>query len=56
MYIKNYEPNRIEQEGMFADLLKVMEFLDKYVMDEELDEIYRIDNKYGRDSNVTHIK
>ena len=56
VYVKNYAPNRIEQEGMFTDLLKVMEFLNKYVMDEELDEIYRIDNKYGRENNVTNIK
>ena len=41
---------------MFNDLMKVMEFLDKYVMDEELDEIYRIDNKYGREGNVTNMK
>ena len=33
-----------------------MEFLNRYVMDEELDEIYRIDSKYERSKNLSLIK
>ena len=56
VYLKNYELERIERETIFNDLIKVMEFLDKYVMDEELDEIYRIDTKYERSKNLSLIK
>ena len=56
VYLKNYELERIEQETIFNDLIKVMDFLNKYVMDEELDEIYRIDSKYDRAKNLSLIK
>ena len=54
--MKNYELERIEKETIFNDLIKVMEFLSKYLMDEELDEIYRIDSKYDRAKNLSIIK
>ena len=56
VYLKNYELERIERETIFNDLIKVMEFLNRYVMDEELDEIYRIDTKYDRSKNLSLIK
>ena len=56
VYLKNYELERIEKETIFNDLIKVMEFLNRYVMDEELDEIYRIDSKYERSKNLSLIK
>ena len=56
VYLKNYELERIERETIFNDLIKVMEFLNRYVMDEELDEIYRIDAKYDRSKNLSLIK
>ena len=56
VYLKNYELERIERETIFNDLMKVMEFLNRYVMDEELDEIYRIDAKYDRSKNLSLIK
>ena len=56
VYLKNYELERIERETIFNDLIKVMEFLNRYVMDEELDEIYRIDSKYERSTNLSLIK
>ena len=45
-----------EKETIFNDLIKVMEFLNNYVMDEELDEIYRLDSKYDRSKNLSLIK
>ena len=56
VYLKNYELEKIEKETIFNDLIKVMEFLNRYVMDEELDEIYRIDSKYERSKNLSLIK
>ena len=56
VYLKNYELDKIEKETIFNDLIKVMEFLNRYVMDEELDEIYRIDSKYDRAKNFSLIK
>ena len=56
VYLKNYELKKIERETIFNDLIKVMEFLNRYVMDEELDEIYRIDSKYERSKNLSLIK
>lgn len=56
VYLKNYELEKIEKETIFNDLIKVMEFLNRYVMDEELDEIYRIDSKYDRAKNLSLIK
>ena len=56
VYLKNYELERIERETIFNDLIKVMDFLNRYVMDEELDEIYRIDTKYDRSKNLSLIK
>ena len=56
VYLKNYELEKIERETIFNDLIKVMEFLNRYVMDEELDEIYRIDSKYDRSKNLSLIK
>ena len=56
VYLKNYELERIEKETIFNDLIKVMDFLNRYVMDEELDEIYRIDTKYDRAKNLSLIK
>ena len=56
VYLKNYELKKIERETIFNDLIKVMEFLNRYVMDEELDEIYRIDSKYDRVKNLSLIK
>ena len=56
VYLKNYELERIERETIFNDLIKVMEFLNRYVMDEELDEIYRIDAKYDRSKNLSLIR
>ena len=56
VYLKNYELERIERETIFNDLIKVMEFLNRYVMDEELDEIYRLDTKYDRSKNLSLIK
>ena len=56
VYLKNYELEKIEKETIFNDLIKVMDFLKKYVMEEELDEIYRIDSKYERAKNLSIIK
>ena len=56
VYLKNYELERIEKETIFNDLIKVMKFLNRYVMDEELDEIYRLDAKYDRSKNLSLIK
>ena len=56
VYLKNYELEKIEKETIFNDLIKVMDFLKKYVMEEELDEIYRIDSKYERAKNISIIK
>ena len=56
VYIQNYSINKIEKETIFNDLDKVLTFLKKYVMDEELDEIYRLDNKYDRATNLSLIK
>ena len=56
VYLKNYELDKIEKETIFNDLIKVMDFLNKYVMEEELDEIYRIDDKYDRAKNLSIIK
>ena len=56
VYLKNYELEKIERETIFNDLIKVMEFLNRYVMDEELDEIYRLDSKYERAKNLSLIK
>ncbi len=56
VYLKNYELEKIERETIFNDLIKVMDFLNRYVMDEELDEIYRIDSKYDRSKNLSLIK
>ncbi len=56
VYLKNYELEKIEKETIFNDLIKVMDFLNRYVMDEELDEIYRIDSKYNRAKNLSLIK
>ncbi len=56
VYLKNYELEKIEKETIFNDLIKVMDFLTKYIMDEELDEIYRIDTKYERAKNLSLIK
>ena len=56
VYLKNYELKKIERETIFNDCIKVMEFLNRYVMDEELDEIYRIDSKYERSKNLSLIK
>ena len=56
VYLKNYELDKIERETIFSDLIKVMDFLNKYVMEEELDEIYRIDTKYDRSTTLSIIK
>ena len=56
VYLKNYEMEKIEKETIFNDLIKVMDFINRYVMQEELDEIYRIDKKYERASNLSIIK
>tara|TARA_E500000178_G_C16900149_1_gene697690 strand:+ start:20 stop:769 length:750 start_codon:yes stop_codon:yes gene_type:complete len=56
VYVQNYSFNKIEKETIFNDLSKVLSFLKKYVMDEELDEIYRLDKKYDRASNLSLIK
>ena len=56
VYIKNYAHHKIEQETLFHDLKQVLDFLNKYVMNEELDEIYRLDNKYERSKNISIIK
>ena len=56
VYLKNYEPKKIEKETIFNDLIKVMQFLNRYVMQEELDEIYRLDNKYERSNKLSVIK
>ena len=56
VYLKNYEHQKIEQETLFSDLSRVLKFLNKYVMNEELDEIYRLDNKYERDTSLSLIK
>jgi len=56
VYLKNYELKKIEKETIFTDLIKVMEFLNKYIMEEELDEIYRIDKRYDRSPSLSIIK
>ena len=56
VYLKNYELEKIEKETIFNDLIKVMDFLKRYVMEEELDEIYRIDSKYEGAKNLSIIK
>ena len=56
VYLKNYELKKIEKETIFTDLIKVMEFLNKYIMEEELDEIYRLDKKYDRSPSLSIIK
>ena len=39
VYTKQYDYNKISQETIFSDLHNVVNFLRKYVIDEELDEI-----------------
>ena len=56
VYVKNYEHSKIEKETIFNDLKKVYDFLKKYVINEELDEIYRIDNKSSKNNNFSLIK
>ena len=43
--------HKIEKETIFTDLQNVVNFLKKYVIDEELDEIYRVDKTY-KDENI----
>ncbi len=40
VYTKNYDYEKITNETIFSDLNNVIKFLEKYVIDEELDEIY----------------
>ncbi len=56
IYYRNYQTDKLEKESLFQDLNKVVEFIKRYVMDEELDEIYRLDNKYERSPNLSVIK
>ena len=44
VYTKQYDYDRILKETIFSDLNNVVKFLKKYVIDEELDEIYKTDN------------
>ena len=44
VYTKQYDSERILKETIFSDLNNVVKFLKKYVIDEELDEIYKTDN------------
>ena len=41
VYTKNYDYKKITEETIFSDLTNVVKFLKKYVIDEELDEIYK---------------
>jgi cellulose biosynthesis protein BcsQ len=55
VYTKNYDYQKISQETIFSDLNNVVKFLKKYVIDEELDEIYRVD-KHNRVEGVSNIR
>ena len=46
---------KIAQETIFSDLNNVVGFLKKYVIDEELDEIYRVDTN-NKDNNITNLR
>ena len=44
VYTKQYDYDKITEETIFKDLNNVINFLKKYVIDEQLDEIYKIDS------------
>ena len=48
VYTKHYDYQKISKETIFSDLNNVVKFLKKYVIDEELDEIYKIDNQINQ--------
>ncbi len=54
VYHKEYESKALEKEYLFKDMKRVVSFIEKYVIKEELDEIYRIDDKYER-GNITYL-
>ena len=60
VYTKQYDYKKIAQETIFSDLNNVVGFLKKYVIDEELDEIYRVDtNNFdanNKDNNITNLR
>ena len=55
VYTKQYDYNKISQETIFSDLHNVVNFLRKYVIDEELDEIYS-SNKSHKDNNISNLR
>ena len=55
VYTKQYDYKKIAQETIFSDLNNVVGFLKKYVIDEELDEIYRVDTN-NKDNNITNLR
>ena len=55
VYTKQYDYNKISQETIFSDLHNVVNFLRKYVIDEELDEIYS-SNKSYKDQNISTLR
>jgi len=55
VYTKQYDYNKITQETIFSDLHNVVNFLRKYVIDEELDEIYS-SNKSHKDHNISTLR
>ena len=55
VYTKQYDYNKITQETIFSDLHNVVNFLRKYVIDEELDEIYS-SNKSHKDQNISTLR
>ena len=54
VYTKQYDYNKISQETIFTDLNNVVSFLKKYVIDEQLDEIYKSENTV-RKENISSI-
>ena len=55
VYTKQYDYNKITQKTIFSDLHNVVNFLRKYVIDEELDEIYS-SNKSHKDQNISTLR
>ena len=53
VYTKQYDYRKISQETIFNDLNNVVAFLKKYVIDEELDEIYKLDK--SNKSTITSL-
>ena len=46
---------KFDSKTIFSDLNNVVAFLKKYVIDEVLDEIYRVDTN-NKDNNITNLR